>query len=408
MSLEAGADDGRVAAQKRHRLALHVRAHEGAVGVVVLEERDERRGHGHELLRADVHVVDPVALDGDEVASGPGDHPIVDQEAPVVDPGVGLGDDVLLLLPGRQVESVGLGVDQQLLRLGQLLVGLGELVAGDDLPQLERPLADLDHPEVVDHPALLHPLVRALDEAVLVDPGVGGQRRDQADVRTFRRLDRADSAVVRGVDVAHLESGALPRQAARAEGRQAPLVGDLGERVGLVHELGELGRAEELLDRRDDRLGVDQVVGHRRVDVLVDGHLLLDRPLHAHEADPELVLEQLAHGAHPAVAQVVDVVDPAHVLLETQQVADDPVEIVGRQGLLIDRDVGVQLDVELEPAHPGEVVALGVEEHPVEERAGALQGRRIARAHPAVDLDQRLLGVARVVLVQGVGQVSRR
>ena len=119
---------------------------------------------------------------------------------------------------------------------------------------------------------------------------------------------------MRGVHVAHLESGALARETARSEGRQAPLVRDLGERVRLVHELRELRRAEELLDRRDDRLGVDQVVRHRRVDVLMDRHLLLDRALHAHEADAELVLEQLAHRAHAAVAEVVDVVDAADVL----------------------------------------------------------------------------------------------
>ena len=59
--------------EQRHGLALHVRAHERAVGVVVLEERDERRGHRHQLLGADVHVVDAVALDGDEVAAGAGD-----------------------------------------------------------------------------------------------------------------------------------------------------------------------------------------------------------------------------------------------------------------------------------------------------------------------------------------------
>jgi hypothetical protein len=41
---------GRVRLQERHRLALHVRAHQGAVGVVVLEERDHRRGDGPDLL----------------------------------------------------------------------------------------------------------------------------------------------------------------------------------------------------------------------------------------------------------------------------------------------------------------------------------------------------------------------
>ena len=41
-----------------HGLALHVRAHERAVGVVVLEERDERRRDADELHRTDVDVVD--------------------------------------------------------------------------------------------------------------------------------------------------------------------------------------------------------------------------------------------------------------------------------------------------------------------------------------------------------------
>src|SRR6185436_13142605 len=94
-------------------------------------------------------------------------------------------------------------------------------------------------------------------------------------------------------------------------------------------ELRELRGTEELLDRRDDGLGVDQVVRHRGVDVLMDRHLLLDRALHAHEADAELILEQLTDRADAAVAEVVDVVDAADVLAQAQEVVDDDVEILG-------------------------------------------------------------------------------
>ena len=59
--LHAGADERRFRTQQRHGLALHVRAHERAVGVVVLEERNERRGDRDELLRRNVHQVDVVA-----------------------------------------------------------------------------------------------------------------------------------------------------------------------------------------------------------------------------------------------------------------------------------------------------------------------------------------------------------
>jgi hypothetical protein len=56
--LEAGADERRLTHEQRNRLALHVRAHQGAVRVVVLEERDQRRGDRDDLRRRDVHQVD--------------------------------------------------------------------------------------------------------------------------------------------------------------------------------------------------------------------------------------------------------------------------------------------------------------------------------------------------------------
>ena len=58
--LESRADERRARIEERNRLALHVRAHQRAVGVVVLEERNERRGDGDELLRRHVHVVDAI------------------------------------------------------------------------------------------------------------------------------------------------------------------------------------------------------------------------------------------------------------------------------------------------------------------------------------------------------------
>ena len=90
---------------------------------------------------------------------------------------------------------------------------------------------------------------------------------DQADVRAFRRLDRADPAIMGRVDVADLEARALAGEAARPERRDAALVRHFGERVGLVHELRELRRAEELAHRGDRGLGVDQVVRHDGRDV---------------------------------------------------------------------------------------------------------------------------------------------
>src|SRR5690606_20841943 len=156
--------------------------------------------------------------------------------------------------------------------------------------------------------------VGAFEEAVLIGPGVGGQRVDQTDVRTFRGLDRADTTIVGRVYVTHLEAGAFTGQTTRAERRNASLVGELRQRVVLVHELGQLAGTDELLDRRRDRLGVDQVLGHQAF-ALSHGQTLLDRTLDAHQAHTELVLGHFTDGADTTVAQMVDIVD--HTLAVT-------------------------------------------------------------------------------------------
>ena len=276
--------------------------------------------------------------------------------------GVGLGDDVLRLVDGRQVLDL-----------------LGDLALGD--------LA-----------------VRRFEEAVLVGLGVGRQGVDEADVRAFRRLDRADAPVVRGVDVAHLEAGAFAGETAWAQRGDAALVGHLGERVGLVHELRQLAGAEELLHRRGDRLGVDEVLGHQAFG-LGQGKTLLHRPFHAHQADAELVLGHLADRLHAAVAQVVDVVHRALGVADVHQGlqhADDV--FLGKDAWAGDA-VAPQAAVELHAPHGREVVALRREEQVVEQVLGGVLGGRLAGAHHAVDVHQRRQTVGRDVQRQGVGNV---
>ena len=52
--LHTGADQRRLGADQRNRLALHVGAHESTVGIVILKERDQGSGDGNQLLRRDV------------------------------------------------------------------------------------------------------------------------------------------------------------------------------------------------------------------------------------------------------------------------------------------------------------------------------------------------------------------
>src|SRR5690606_37963334 len=101
--------------------------------------------------------------------------------------------------------------------------------------------------EVVDrlgNHAVNNATVRGLDETERVDAGERCQRADQTNVGAFRRLNGAHTAVVRRVNVTHLDTCALTAQTTRAQRRKATLVGQARERVVLVHELRELRGSE--------------------------------------------------------------------------------------------------------------------------------------------------------------------
>jgi len=95
-----------------------------------------------------------------------------------------------------------------------------------------RQIIDLIGNHAIDHLA-----VRRLQETVRIGAGVDGQRVDQADVGTFRRLDRAYAAIMRGMHVTHLEASALAGQATRTQGGDTPLVRHFRQRIVLIHEL---------------------------------------------------------------------------------------------------------------------------------------------------------------------------
>ena len=175
-ALDPGADQRLLGAQHGHSLAGHVGAHQCAVRVIVLQEGHQRCRHRHDLRGRHVHVLDAFGTHQDGFALFTRRHQLTGQAPFSIQRGIGLGDDVLAFFDGRKVVDL----------VGDLAIG--------------------------------HATVRRFNEAIFVQAGVEGQRVDQADVRAFRRFDRADAAVVRDVHVAHFEAGTFARQTARAQG----------------------------------------------------------------------------------------------------------------------------------------------------------------------------------------------
>ena len=175
--LHPGADQRRLGAQQGNSLALHVRTHERAVGIIVFQKGDERGRHAHQLVGRDVHEVDLVRPAHDEFSALTGRDEIDRKVAPAVERRVGLSDDMILLLQGREIT------------------------------------------DPICHPPAFNFAIGGLDKTELVHSGVSGQRGDQPNVGAFRGLDRAHSAVVGRMDVAHLKASALAREAAGTERR---------------------------------------------------------------------------------------------------------------------------------------------------------------------------------------------
>src|SRR5208282_2668057 len=146
-ALHAGADERRFPANQRHSLALHVGTHERAVGVVVLEERNQAGGNGDELLRRNVDVIDFVAALEHEVASLAAVDELGGDLQAFIEGNVGLRHDVLVFFPGRQVEAVRLVDDFAAL---ELFVELFDFVLLDDFASFEFAVAGIDDLDVVD------------------------------------------------------------------------------------------------------------------------------------------------------------------------------------------------------------------------------------------------------------------
>ena len=209
LTLKSGTHDGRVVVEQRHSLAHHVTSHQGAVTVVVLQERNEAGRYRGNLLRADIHEVHLIGRNNRIISILTALDHLADEVSVGRKGRVALTDNLLFLFLGGEIDDVV--------------------------------VVHIDN-------RIVHLAVRSDDEAQVVDLGIDAERGDQTDIGTFRTLDRTQTTIVSIVNVTHLETCTLTRQTARTQCRETTLVGHLGQRVGLVHELRQRVSSEEGID----------------------------------------------------------------------------------------------------------------------------------------------------------------
>ena len=96
------------------------------------------------------------------------------------------------------------------------------------------------------------------------------------------------------MDIANSKSRPLPGQAPRTEGTDSTFVSEFCQRIRLIHELAQLAGAKELLDRRHQGFGIDQLSWSERI-CFAYSHSLLNDPFKAIKSDTDLVLKQFAN-----------------------------------------------------------------------------------------------------------------
>ncbi len=243
----------------------------------MLEERNQARRHGHQLFGRDIHEIHARAFDIHEIAAAPAHDAVLLKLAFVVHGRIRLGDAINFLAIG-----------------GEVIDFFGHLPG-------------------------LHPAVRSFEEAEIIDAGKGRQRGDQADVRAFGSLHRANASVMRRMHVADFEARAIARQPAWPKRRKPAFVGQFRQRINLIHELRQLAAAKEIANHGRKRLRIDQLLGRHRLDALIkQRHALLDEAFGAGQTHAALIGEQFAHGAHATAAEMVNVIQGTFALFEAE------------------------------------------------------------------------------------------
>ena len=196
--LDTGTHNRSLGTEQRYRLAHHVRAHQCTVRIIMLQEGNQRSCDRGNLLGRHIHQFYLSRFNHRIICILTSLDLAADERTVVIQRRVALSNNLVLLFFSSQVDNMFV---------------------------------------IQVHLAVTDFTVRRFDEAQIVNLSINTQRRNQTDVRSFRCFNRTQTTVVGIVHVTHLESCTVTRQTAGTQRRQTTFVGNLGQRVCLVHEL---------------------------------------------------------------------------------------------------------------------------------------------------------------------------
>ena len=203
------------------------------------------------------------------------------------------------------------------------------------------------------------------------------------------------------MDVADFKARAITRKSAWPKRRQAAFMGELCERIDLVHELRQLAAAKEIADDRRERLWIDKLLRHHRLNALIkQGHAFLDETFRARQTDAALVGKQFANCADATATEMVNVVERTFAFFEAQKIFRRGDQIILGQNARSFLVLEVELLVDLVTADAAQIVTLRVKEQTLEQRTRVRSRRWISRTQTTIYVFQGLFFIFRRVFFE--------
>ena len=246
-----GGDQRNIRVDKRYCLCLHVGTHQSAVRIVMFQEWNQCRTDTNHLLRGNVHIFDVFRCGGGEFGIMTDRNTFLVKFHIRLHAGIRLRNaEFIFSVRGEVVDFVGNErCDENFVRFNvldlfeQVFIHAGSGLSDNISVFVAKRFAQFtaDQAVVVFVEAVEHSAVWRFNKAIFINFRIVSQTSNQTDVRTFRSFNRADTSVVRMVYVADIKPGTFPAQTARTQCGKCTLVAQFGQRVVLVHELGQLG-----------------------------------------------------------------------------------------------------------------------------------------------------------------------
>ena len=191
--------------QQRHGLGLHVGTHQRPVGIIMLEEGDQRCRNAYDLVWSHIHVVDIFVI-VDSKSGGVAAGVAVQELIVFIQGSIRLGNNVLVFRVSRKIDIFisdkrahlyGFCTQLKYFRCHRFCY---PRITG--IEHIAILIFDILHEQVV-HQArvisgngVVHLAIRGLDEPILINRRISSQTPDQANIRTFRGFNWANAAIV--------------------------------------------------------------------------------------------------------------------------------------------------------------------------------------------------------------------